>query len=115
MKKKYEIRDRDYGATSPAILVEILNETTGLPVNLSNADIDIWFRSVDANGEVYKEIDLTDGITATDLANGKYTIDSFLCEFPIGWIYYDDKITFDSGDIKYYTYCKFQVIESGTD
>ena len=62
-------------------------------IDLTNATIKVAFRHLKKDGKVSKALTNADGITLTTPAQGKFKIDAFIADMPVGIHYYDIEIT----------------------
>lgn len=74
----------------------------GVAQDLSNYKIRVEFRKQKKTGELQLAIEQGDGITIEDqVANlGWFRIDKFLCELPVGNIYFDIQLTDPYDDVE---------------
>ena len=110
-----KLSDRIKNDTFSSVEFEYLNEV-GTPLNLTGASIRVQFRNNSKKGHVVKDVTDGDGITATDLANGRFEIDKFTpIDFEVGNYYYDVQTTLSNGDVKTYVGGTFRVIQDVTN
>jgi hypothetical protein len=96
---QYNIPNQKQGDTFKGREFEVI--INGSPKNLTNTAIRIDFRKDKKTGEVQKSLAVSTGITKTDALAGKFKIDAFLMDFPVGTYYYDVEFN-DSGVITTY-------------
>ena len=104
----YKIEDRIYGNTSEAIEFQVLLNDVGQ--DITDATITMDFRQGTEIGDIKKSITVGSGITITDAVNGKFEIDSFVCDLPIGKILTDVKIVYSDNTISNYQKLFFNVL-----
>lgn len=93
------LRDRVKDRTSKSVEFTIRELSTGDPISLVGATIELDFRYRCRTGSIVKETEIGTGITVVDAANGRFDLDSFLLDWEVGDYYYGVVITFTSGDI----------------
>jgi hypothetical protein len=89
-----------------------VNET---PLDLTDAAVDIWFRSGSKTGTIEKVLSSnTGGITITDDVGGVFQIDPFTVNLAAGTYFYDIQITFPDNTVKTYVDGTMKVIQDVT-
>jgi hypothetical protein len=96
--------------------ITLTYKANGVAIDLTGANIDIWFRRENANGKEILKIDETSGITISDPTNGIFYIDAFSMNWIAGTYYYDVRVL-ESGEtipLKY-IYGYIEVKEDSTN
>lgn len=95
----YNFPDIVSGDTSTTTDFQII--TNGAPTDLTGCTIKMDFAN--AAGAVVKYFSTVDStITFTDIINGKFRVEQYLCDIPKGPYTYDIQIIFADGQIKTY-------------
>lgn len=76
----------------------------GVPKNITDTEILIQFKKGGRDGDIYKEITAGAGITKTDSVNGRFKIDAFIVDLPVGSIYWDCQLKDAGPPVKVKTY-----------
>lgn len=97
--EQYNLPDQTQGDTFKGLEFEVI--INAAPKNLTNTAIRIDFRKDKKTGEIQKSLAVGTGITKTDAPAGKFKIDEFVMDWPVGKYYYDVEFN-DSGVIKTY-------------
>ena len=92
----YNFPDMVRGDTFKAKEFEILKN--GVPLDLTNFEINAQIRLGDKRGRLFKTFTIGDGITLTNAAAGQFTWDAFLMDVTTPGRYYYD-IEFIDGDV----------------
>lgn len=87
---------------------------TFTPLNLTGASIEIAFRST-AESPALKKISIGSGITLSNPTLGKFIIEQISpCDFPVGNILFDIKVTNSAGIIVTYISCVLPILQNIT-
>ena len=86
-----------------------------IPIDITGAQIDVWYRVTNEVGKVVKKFTIGNGITIQDLLLGKIEIDAFICDLPIGFIVADVKVTFPTNDPQIFRKFGFHVKRTITE
>lgn len=90
------------GDTFDGIAFQVL--INGAPKPIADTEILIQFRKDGPDGDVHKELTHLSGITKTDAAAGKFKIDAFLVDMPVGQYYWDCQLKDTVPTLKIKTY-----------
>ena len=110
----YNIPDHYKGDTFKGLAFNMQNQTTSAPIDLTDSEIKIQFRSGSNIGTVQKELSIGSGITLVDAINGQFAIDAFVIDWRAGMNYYDIQITYPDGKVKTYIKGTLKIIDDVT-
>jgi hypothetical protein len=80
----------------------LISKQTQSPIIITGAAIVIEFRHLKKSGTLVKRISLGDGIEMVNALEGKFAIDAFALDFPIGQTFYDCLITISGVGLTYF-------------
>ena len=85
------------------------------PLDLSNVQIDIWFRQQSPKGIIRLKLSTTDNtLTKSDIA-GQFLIPSQIIDLKPNRYYYDIQLTLDTGKVYTYVSGYFNILSSITN
>ena len=102
------VRGDTYNGAEFEILVN------AIPLPLTDYAIRCKWRSQSKSGTEQRDSSIGDGITVTDAANGLFTLDAFVVDFPVGRNYYDIEFTSPAGKVNTYVAGYMNVVQDVT-